>query len=248
MPEIRTALVTGASQGIGAVTAQALAAAGWQVILAARNQEKLQQVAEGIDGDPLIVACDVGEPGDVDDLFEKIEQHFGRLDVVFNNAGVNLKATEVGEIAWEDWRRVIGINLDGAFLVASAAFRMMKAQDPQGGRIINNGSISAHTPRMHAAAYTASKHAISGLTKSLSLDGRAYDIACGQIDIGNAESPLTERMTAGVPQADGPIRTEPRIEATLVADAVVQMAALPLHANIQSMMIMATKMPFVGRG
>ncbi|TVR31935.1 MAG: SDR family oxidoreductase [Nitriliruptor sp.] len=248
MPQIRTALVTGASQGIGAVTAGALAAAGWQLILAARNAKKLQQVAEDIDGDPVIVACDVGEPDAVADLFEQIDQRFGRLDVVFNNAGANMPATEIGDVTWEDWRRVVGINLDGAFLVASAAFRMMKAQDPQGGRIINNGSISAHSPRMHAAAYTASKHAISGLTKSLSLDGRPYDIACGQIDIGNAESPLTERMVAGVPQADGPIRTEPRIEANLVADAVVQMAALPLHANVQSMMIMATKMPFVGRG
>jgi NAD(P)-dependent dehydrogenase (short-subunit alcohol dehydrogenase family) len=248
MPDIRTALVTGASQGIGEVTARALADAGWQVILAARNVEKLQQVAEHIDGDPLIVGCDVADPQDVAALFEQIDQRFGRLDVVFNNAGVNMPATEIGDVAWEDWRRVVGTNLDGAFLVASAAFRMMKAQDPQGGRIINNGSISAHTPRMHAAAYTASKHAISGLTKSLSLDGRPYDIACGQIDIGNAESPLTERMVAGVPQADGPTRTEPRIETPLVADAVVQMASLPLHANVQSMMIMATKMPFVGRG
>ncbi len=248
MPEIRTALVTGASQGIGEVTARALAAAGWQVILAARNVDKLQQVAKDMDGEPLIVGCDVADPADVAALFDRIDQRFGRLDVVFNNAGVNMQATEVGEVTWEDWRRILSINLDGAFLVASAAFRMMKWQDPQGGRIINNGSISAHTPRMHAAAYTASKHAISGLTKSLSLDGRPYDIACGQIDIGNAESPLTERMAAGVPQADGPIRTEPRIGATLVADAVVQMASLPLHANVQSMMIMATKMPFVGRG
>ena len=248
MPANRTALVTGASQGIGAVTARALATAGWQVILAARNVEKLQQVAEDIDGDPLIVGCDVGDPENVAHLFERIDQRFGRLDLVFNNAGVNMQATEIGEVTWEDWRRIIGINLDGAFLVASAAFRMMKAQDPQGGRIINNGSISAHAPRIHAAPYTASKHAISGLTKALSLDGRPYDIACGQIDIGNAESALTERMTDGMPQADGRSRPEPRIETHLVADAVVQMAALPLHANVQSMTILATKMPFVGRG
>jgi NAD(P)-dependent dehydrogenase (short-subunit alcohol dehydrogenase family) len=250
MPQAKVALVTGASQGIGAATAHALVAAGWSVVLAARNADRLRQVADdiGTADDTMVVPCDVAEPSEVEALFSSIRDHFGRVDLVFNNAGRNLKATEIGDIAYDEWRGVVTVNLDGAFLVASAAFRMMKAQRPQGGRIINNGSISAHAPRMHSAAYTASKHGITGLTKSISLDGRKYDIACGQIDIGNAESPLTERMAAGVPQADGSTAVEPRMDVRLVASAVVQMAALPLEANIQSMMIMATKMPYVGRG
>jgi NAD(P)-dependent dehydrogenase (short-subunit alcohol dehydrogenase family) len=190
----------------------------------------------------------VTDPAAVDALFARIGDAHGRLDVVFNNAGTNVPTALAGDVTWEGWRQVLSVNLDGAFLVASAAFRMMRDQTPRGGRIINNGSISAHAPRYGSAPYTASKHAITGLTKCLSLDGRAFDIACGQIDIGNAASEMTARMTAGVPQADGTLAPEPRIDVDHVAQAVLQMASLPLDVNVQFMTIMATKMPFIGRG
>jgi NAD(P)-dependent dehydrogenase (short-subunit alcohol dehydrogenase family) len=248
MTDRQIVLVTGASQGIGAATARAFARAGHAVVLAARSAAKLDAVATGLGEGATAVACDVTDPRSVEMLFDRIGDLHGRLDVVFNNAGANIPAALAGDVSYEDWRKVVSVNLDGAFLIASAAFRIMRAQSPQGGRIINNGSISAHAPRYGSVAYTASKHAITGLTRSLSLDGRAFDIACGQIDIGNAASDMTARMTAGVPQADGTLAAEPRMDVERVADAVVQMAALPLDVNVQFMTIMATKMPFIGRG
>jgi NAD(P)-dependent dehydrogenase (short-subunit alcohol dehydrogenase family) len=249
--EPRVVLVTGASQGIGAATARAFARAGDRTVLAARDGGKMEAVIAGLGEagrSATAVPCDVTDPGAVEALFARIRELHGRLDVVFNNAGTNVPAALAGDISWEDWRRVLSVNLDGAFLVAAAAFRLMRDQRPQGGRIINNGSISAHAPRYGSLPYTASKHAITGLTRSLSLDGRGFDIACGQIDIGNAASDMTARMTGGVPQADGRLAPEPRIDVEYVARAVVQMADLPLDVNVQFMTIMATKMPFVGRG
>jgi NAD(P)-dependent dehydrogenase (short-subunit alcohol dehydrogenase family) len=244
----KTVLVTGASQGIGEATARAFAAAGWRVAMAARNAGKLQAVADGIGAAALPVPCDVAEPRSVEALYATIAEKFGRLDAVFNNAGTNIPSTLFGDIGFDGWRRVVSVNLDGAFLIAEGAFRMMRDQTPQGGRIINNGSISAHAPRYGSAPYTASKHAITGLTKSIALDGRTCNIACGQIDIGNAASPMTERMARGVPQADGTLKPEPLMDVALVAQAVVQMAELPLSANVLFQTIMATAMPFVGRG
>jgi NAD(P)-dependent dehydrogenase (short-subunit alcohol dehydrogenase family) len=242
------ALVTGASQGIGAATARAFAEAGWKTVLAARSADKLAAVAGPLGDNALAVATDVTDPASVEALFARIRETFGRLDAVFNNAGANIGAKLTGDVTWDEWRKVVSVNLDGAFLIASAAFRQMREQSPQGGRIINNGSISATAPRYGSVAYTASKHAITGLTKSISLDGRAFDIACGQIDIGNAASDMTARMTAGVPQADGTLAPEPRIDVAHVAKTVVDMASLPLDVNVQFITIMATKMPFVGRG
>jgi NAD(P)-dependent dehydrogenase (short-subunit alcohol dehydrogenase family) len=251
MTDRQIVLVTGASQGIGAATARAFARAGHAVVLAARDEGKLQAVVAGL-GEAgkgcTAVPCDVTDPAAVEALFARIGETHGRLDVVFNNAGTNIPPALAGDVSWEGWRRVLSVNLDGAFLIASAAFRMMRDQSPQGGRIINNGSISAHAPRYGSIPYTASKHAVTGLTKSLSLDGRAFDIACGQIDIGNAASDMTANMTAGVPQADGTLAPEPRIDVDQVARAVVQMADLPLDVNVQFITIMATKMPFIGRG
>lgn len=244
----QTILITGASQGIGLACVHAFAAAGWRVVLAARSAEKLKAATDKIWSETLAVPTDVSDPASVDALYAAIAEKFGRLDVVFNNAGNNVPAQDVGDLSFENWRKVISVNLDGAFLIASGAFRMMKAQDPQGGRIINNGSVSAHTPRYNSVAYTASKHAISGMTKTIALDGRPYRIACGQIDIGNAASDMTERMRAGVPQADGTMMVEPVMEVEHVAQAVVNMASLPLDVNVLSQMIMATNMPFVGRG
>jgi NAD(P)-dependent dehydrogenase (short-subunit alcohol dehydrogenase family) len=244
----RTALVTGASQGIGEATARAFAAAGWRVALAARNADRLAAVAASLGDAACAIPCDVTEPDSVAALYAEIGARFGRLDCAFNNAGANLPATLFGEIGFAEWRRVVSVNLDGAFLIAEGAFRMMRDQTPRGGRIINNGSISAHVPRYGSAPYTASKHAITGLTKSMALDARGLDIACGQIDIGNAASEMTARMAAGVPQADGSLKAEPRMDVTLVADAVVRMAELPLSANVLFQTIMATDMPFVGRG
>jgi NAD(P)-dependent dehydrogenase (short-subunit alcohol dehydrogenase family) len=251
MAEGKVVLVTGASQGIGAATARAFAGAGWRVVLAARGAERLGAVLEGLDersAECLAMPCDVTDPGSVENLFGAIRGAYRRLDAVFNNAGAGARATLAGDVSWEEWRRVVSVNLDGAFLVASAAFRLMRDQSPQGGRIINNGSISAHVPRYGSAPYTASKHAITGLTRSLSLDGRAFGIACGQIDIGNAASAMTAKMGGGVPQADGSLAAEPTIDVDHVARAVVQMAELPLDVNVQFMTIMATAMPFIGRG
>ncbi|MBP7003336.1 SDR family oxidoreductase [Amaricoccus sp.] len=246
--EGKVALVTGASQGIGKATAEALAAAGARVVLAARNAGKLGAAAAAIGGEAAAMPCDVTDPVSVDALFAAIGERFGRLDVVFNNAGAALISKEAGDVEWEEWRRVVGVNLDGAFLIARGAFRMMRDQSPRGGRIINNGSISAHAPRPGSIAYTASKHAITGLTRSLSLDGRAHDIACGQIDIGNAASDMTAVMSKGVPQADGSLKPEPTVNVRHIADAVVHMAGLPLDVNVQFMTVMATKMPYIGRG
>ncbi len=242
------ALVTGASQGIGAATARAFGKAGHKVVLAARGGEKLEAVAAGIGENATAIVCDVADPASVAALFERIRALHGRLDLAFNNAGVNVASRDVGDTPWEDWRKVVSVNLDGAFLIASGAFRMMKGQSPQGGRIINNGSISAHAPRYNSAPYTASKHAITGLTKAISLDGRPYGIACGQIDIGNCASEMTQKMATGVPQADGTLKPEPMMDVQYVADAVLRMAELPLSTNVLFQTIMATNMPFVGRG
>ncbi|MEO0428391.1 MAG: SDR family oxidoreductase [Pseudomonadota bacterium] len=247
MAERQVVLVTGASQGIGEATARAFAAAGHRVVLAARSADGLERVAGDLDN-ALAVPTDVADPDSVSALFAAIKERHGRLDAVFNNAGTNIGATLFGDVDWDGWRKVVAVNLDGAFLIANGAFRMMRDQDPQGGRIINNGSISAHAPRYGSAPYTASKHAITGLTKSIALDGRAFNIACGQIDIGNAASAMTARMSGGVPQADGTLMPEPTMNVRHVADAVVRMAELPLDANVLFQTIMSTTMPFVGRG
>ena len=247
----KVALVTGASAGIGKAAAQALLKEGYRVTLTGRRLELLEQaIAEaGVSKDQAIaVKADVGDPASVKALFDKAMQAFGRLDVLFNNAGMGAPAIPMEELSYEQWKAVVDANLTGAFLCTQQAVRIMKAQKPMGGRIINNGSISAHAPRPFSVAYTATKHAITGLTKCTSLDGRPFDIACGQIDIGNAATPMTERMTKGVPQANGTTMVEPRMDVAHVASAVVYMASLPLDANVQFMTIMATKMPFVGRG
>lgn len=242
----RIVLVTGASRGIGRVTAAAFAAAGWTTLLAARDRNALESVASETGG--VALPTDVTDPEAVSALFARISADHGRLDAVFNNAGSFTAATDPGDLSFADWRRVMSVNLDGAFLIASSAFALMKQQTPQGGRIINNGSISAQVPRPMSVAYTASKHAVTGLTKSIALDGRAHGIACSQIDIGNAATDMTARMPQGVPQADGSVAPEPVMAARHVADAVVHMAELPLEANVLFQTIMATNMPFVGRG
>lgn len=245
----KVALVTGAGTGIGKAVAMALLGEGYRVVLAGRRIEPLNEVArESGTGRALAVATDVSRPESVAALFAKIKEVFGRLDVLFNNAGVNSPRGNLEDLTFEQWQNVVNINLTGSFLCAQGAIRLMKDQLPQGGRIINNGSISAHAPRPNSAPYTATKHAITGLTKSISLDCRKYNIACGQIDIGNALTELSARMAQGVPQANGEIAIEPMMDAKEVADAVVFMAALPLSTNVQFMTIMATKMPFVGRG
>ncbi len=243
-----TVLVTGGGSGIGRATATAFAEAGWKVAICGRGRDALAQTDQEAGGGLLVHPCDVTDPASVDGLYSAIEAGWGRLDAVFNNAGTNTTMGSVDELTWEEWKSVIDVNLNGAFLIARGAFALMRRQSPQGGRIINNGSISAHVPRPGSAPYTSSKHAITGLTRSISLDGRPYEIACGQIDIGNAASAMTAKMSGGVPQADGSMKPEPTMDVNLVARSVVQMAELPLEANMQFMTIMATKMPFVGRG
>ncbi len=243
----KIALVTGAGSGIGRAAALALIDAGWRVVLAGRRPEELEITAAHAPGRTLVAPTDITDEAQVDTLFAATAQAFGRLDLLFNNAGASAGG-RLEDLSLEAWKRVVDVNLTGAFLCTRAAFRMMKAQDPRGGRIINNGSISAHAPRPYSVAYSATKHAITGLTRSSSLDGRPYDIACGQIDIGNAATEMTSAMAKGVPQADGSFAPEPLMDVKAVAEAVVMMAGLPLDANVQSMTIMATKMPFVGRG
>jgi NAD(P)-dependent dehydrogenase (short-subunit alcohol dehydrogenase family) len=247
----KIALVTGAGSGIGLATARRLLQNGYSVVLAGRRQAPLDALADEArqrGEDALAVPCDVSDPTSVAALFDAIRERYGRLDVLFNNAGRGGPPVEIDELSVEDWRAVVDINLNGVFFCTRAAFGMMKAQSPRGGRIINNGSISAHAPRPNSIAYTSTKHAITGLTKSVSLDGRKYDICCGQIDIGNAATEMAARMATGVPQANGEIVIEPLMDVELVADAVLHMANLPLSANVQFMTIMASKMPFVGRG
>jgi NAD(P)-dependent dehydrogenase (short-subunit alcohol dehydrogenase family) len=250
-PNHKIALVTGAGSGIGRATALALLNDGYAVVLAGRRAEALQETiaSAGPAGTrALAVPTDVSDPASVHALFDKTKQEFGRLDLLFNNAGTNVPPAPLEDLAFEQWRRVVDVNLTGAFLCTQEAFRLMKSQTPRGGRIINNGSISAHAPRPNSAPYTATKHAMTGLTKSTALDGRKYDIACGQIDIGNAETELTAKMKAGVLQASGAVAVEPTMDVDYVAKAVLYMASLPLDANVLFLTVMATKMPFVGRG
>ncbi|MCA7922423.1 SDR family oxidoreductase [Burkholderia cenocepacia] len=245
------AAVTGAGSGIGRAAAIALARAGFTVALLGRTEASLNETQDAIraaGGDAQVFPVDVTDEASVDHAFAQIAQRFGRLDVLFNNAGRNAPVVSLDEYELDVWNSVVATNLTGVFLCARAAWRLMKTQTPQGGRIINNGSISAHAPRPDTIAYTATKHAVTGITKSLALDGRRYNIACGQIDIGNAATALTERMTQGVPQADGSLAPEARMDVAHVANAIVQMANLPLDTNILTMTIMATAMPFVGRG
>jgi len=247
----KVAVVTGAGTGIGKAAAVALLRDGYRVVLAGRRKQPLDQAAA--DAGPSgaraqVVPTDVSDPQSVRALFARTKDAFGRLDLLFNNAGVGAPGILLEELSYEQWKSVVDINLTGAFLCTQEAFKLMKGQDPRGGRIINNGSISAHVPRPNSAPYTATKHAITGLTRSTSLDGRKYDIACGQIDIGNAATEMAARMATGVPQANGSVAVEPLMDVDHVASAVLYMASLPLDANIQFITVMATKMPFIGRG
>ena len=247
----KVAMVTGAGSGIGRAVALAFESAGYSVVLVGRRTARLEEtaaLADGSGGRMLAVPADIAQPHAVDNVFAKTRDEFGRLDVLFNNAGTGAPPVPIEDLTFEQWNQVVNVNLTGAFLCAQGAIRLMKAQQPRGGRIINNGSISAHAPRPNSAPYTATKHAITGLTKSISLDGRAHDIACGQIDIGNALTDLSARFETGAPQANGEIRPEPTFDVKHVADAVLYMASLPLDANVQFVTIMATKMPFIGRG
>ena len=244
----RVALVTGGGSGIGRLVATGLLERGDRVILAGRRPGPLEEVAAGFPGRALAVPTDVANVDSVRELFRTIVTEFGRLDLLFNNAGVGLSATPIEDLTLEQWQTVVDVNLTGAFLCAREAFRIMKAQEPQGGRIINNGSVSAQVSRPHSVPYTATKHGITGLTRGLALDGRSFGIACGQIDIGNADTQLTESMSQGVVQADGAVRPEPTIDASKVAEAVLYMSGLSLDANVLFMTVMATQMPFVGRG
>ena len=247
----KIAIVTGAGSGIGKHVAVALAHNGYAVVLAGRRQEPLEVTALEVGQDSsqtLVVPADVTDPNSVRELFEKTRRAYGRLDLLFNNAGISGHDLPLEDLAYEQWKSVIDTNLTGTFLCTQEAFKIMKSQEPRGGRIINNGSISAHNPRPNSAPYTATKHGVTGLTKATSLDGRKYDIACGQIDIGNASTEMAEKMKTGVPQPNGTIAVEPTMDPADVARAVVYMASLPLNANVQFMTVMATKMPFLGRG
>jgi NAD(P)-dependent dehydrogenase (short-subunit alcohol dehydrogenase family) len=250
---LKVAVVTGGGSGIGKAAATALAREGYAIVLAGRGAERLAHTARELAALPqgaqhLAVPTDVTDPASVKALFAKVRETFGRLDLLFNNAGVFVPGASIENVAWEQWNSVLSTNLTGAFLCTQEAFKIMKEQQPRGGRIINNGSISAHVPRPGSAAYTASKHGITGLTRSTSLDGRQYDIACGQIDVGNAATEPMERVKTGVPQANGAIASEPTIDPAEVGRAVAYMASLPLDANVQFMTVMATKMPYIGRG
>jgi NAD(P)-dependent dehydrogenase (short-subunit alcohol dehydrogenase family) len=246
--QTKVALITGGGTGVGKATAVALAKAGYAVVIAGRRAAPLEAAAREIGKNALAVAADIGDPASVKALFARTKAEFGRLDVLFNNAGTGAPGVPLEDITFDQWQTVVAANLTGAFLCTQEAFRLMKAQNPRGGRIINNGSISAHAPRPNSSPYTATKHAITGLTKASALDGRPFDIAVGQIDIGNAATEMTERMTDGVPQANGAMMPEPRMDANEVADAIVYMAGLPLASNVLFITVMATKMPFVGRG
>jgi NAD(P)-dependent dehydrogenase (short-subunit alcohol dehydrogenase family) len=247
----KVAVVTGAGSGIGKAVAVALAREGYSVVLAGRRQEALEATAPEVkqaNSQALVVVADVGDAASVRELFAKTKDAFGRLDLLFNNAGISGRAVPLEDLTYEQWTSIVNTNLTGTFLCTQEAFKIMKSQQPRGGRIINNGSISAHSPRPNSAPYTASKHGVTGLTKVASLDGRQYDIACGQIDIGNAATSMVERMKKGVPQANGTVAVEATMDVADVARAVVYMASLPLDANVQFMTVMATKMPFIGRG
>jgi len=247
----KVAMVTGGGSGVGRAVALGLQAAGYSVVLAGRHLDRLEEtagMAAGAGARMLAVAADVSQPGSVEQLFSRTRQAFGRLDLLFNNAGVSAPAIPIEDLNFLQWSEVVNVNLTGAFLCAQEAIRMMKSQQPRGGRIINNGSISAHVPRPHSAPYTATKHAITGLTRSIALDGRQHDIACGQIDIGNAHTDMMAKVEKGALQPDGEMRPEPTMDVRHVAEAVLYMASLPLEANVQFITVMATKMPFIGRG
>ena len=244
----KIAMITGAGSGVGRAVARALAEQGWQLALVGRKRETLEETAKALKGDHLVVPADVGDPAAVKAVFAQIKDKFGRLDMLFNNAGMGTPAIPIEDLSFEQWQAIVGVNLTGAFLCTQEAIRLMKAQTPRGGRIINNGSISADRPRPHSAPYTATKHAITGLTKSIILDGRPFDITAGQIDIGNAATEMTARMTQGVLQADGELAVEPRMDVAHVAEAVAYMAGLPLDSNVPFLTVMATKMPLFGRG
>jgi NAD(P)-dependent dehydrogenase (short-subunit alcohol dehydrogenase family) len=245
-------MITGAGSGVGRAVAIHLSQAGWSVVLVGRKKDALDETAQRLDkalkGDFLVAPADIGEPEAVKSVFAQIKDKFGRLDMLFNNAGMGTPAVPIEDLTFEQWQAIVGVNLTGAFLCTQEAVRLMKAQKPQGGRIINNGSISADRPRPHSAPYTATKHAITGLTKATILDGRPFDITAGQIDIGNAATEMTERMTQGVLQANGELGIEPRMDVNHVAQAVVYMAGLPLESNVPFLTVMATKMPLFGRG
>jgi len=251
MSSSKIALVTGAGSGVGRAAALALLGGGWTVAVTGRRKDALEEtiaLAGEAKDRGVAIPADVGDPASVAALFDAVKQRFGRLDLLFNNAGQNAPGVPFEELKFEDWSRVVAVNLTGSFLCAQAAFRMMKEQSPQGGRIINNGSISAHTPRPDSAPYTATKHAITGLTKTIALDGRKYDICCGQIDIGNAATPMTARMAKGVKQATGELAVEPTMDVDHVGAAILHMASFPLETNILTLTIKASKMPFEGRG